>query len=149
MSAPPTLGILAGGGPIPGQVAAAARAAGRDVFIVGLEGFAETAVIAPYKHLEILAFYESHLYERPHACWQPADRDKMGEGRITRYFFVMDDGPPEKGLSCPANDYKVCFLVIFHDLSLEALSGPPKAQKFWPSTVVLYHRFSIYDGEIF
>lgn len=44
------LGILAGGGPLPGQVAAAARAAGRWVFLVGLEGFAEPAMLAPYPH---------------------------------------------------------------------------------------------------
>ena len=44
------LGILAGGGPFPGQVAAAASSAGRAVFIVGFEDFAEPAVIAPYKH---------------------------------------------------------------------------------------------------
>jgi hypothetical protein len=30
----------------------------------------------------------------------------MGKGRITGYFFVMGDGLPEKGLYCPANDYK-------------------------------------------
>ena len=48
--APPTLGILAGGGPLPGRVAAAARAAGRAVFLVGLEGFAEPAVLAPFPH---------------------------------------------------------------------------------------------------
>ena len=35
------LGILAGGGPFPGRVAAAARAAGRPVFIVALRGYAE------------------------------------------------------------------------------------------------------------
>ncbi len=46
----PALGILAGGGMLPGQVAAAARASGRNVFVVGLEGFAEPAVIAPYPH---------------------------------------------------------------------------------------------------
>ena len=40
------------------------------------------------------------------AFWQPAERDKMGKGRITGYFFVMGDGLPEKGLYCPANDYK-------------------------------------------
>jgi DUF1009 family protein len=45
-----TLGILAGGGVLPGQVAAAARAAGREVFIVAFEGFAEPGVIAPYPH---------------------------------------------------------------------------------------------------
>jgi UDP-2,3-diacylglucosamine hydrolase len=43
------LGILAGGGPLPGQVAAAAQAAGRRVFIVGLEG-AEPSVLAPWPH---------------------------------------------------------------------------------------------------
>jgi UDP-2,3-diacylglucosamine hydrolase len=44
------LGILAGGGPLPGQVARAAQAAGRGVFLVGFEGFAEQAVLAPYPH---------------------------------------------------------------------------------------------------
>ena len=47
---PRTLGILAGGGRLPAQVAAAAQAAGRAVFIVGLEGFAEKQVIAPWPH---------------------------------------------------------------------------------------------------
>ncbi len=46
----PALGILAGGGPLPGQVAAAGRAAGRDVFLIGLDGYAEPAVLAPYPH---------------------------------------------------------------------------------------------------
>ena len=44
------LGIIAGGGPLPGQVAQAARAAGRGVFIAGIEGFAEPEVLAPYPH---------------------------------------------------------------------------------------------------
>jgi DUF1009 family protein len=44
------LGILAGGGPLPGRVAAAAAAAGRPVFLVGLEGYAEPAVLAPFSH---------------------------------------------------------------------------------------------------
>ena len=44
------LGIIAGGGPLPGQVAAAAQAAGRKVFIVALEGFAEPHVVTPYPH---------------------------------------------------------------------------------------------------
>jgi DUF1009 family protein len=48
----PVLGILAGGGPFPGRVAAAARAAGRRVFIVALRGFAEPAVVAAYPHAE-------------------------------------------------------------------------------------------------
>jgi DUF1009 family protein len=47
---PAPLGILAGGGTLPGRVAAAAQAAGRRVFMVGLEGFAEAAVLAPFPH---------------------------------------------------------------------------------------------------
>jgi UDP-2,3-diacylglucosamine hydrolase len=35
---------------MPGRVAAAARAAGRGVFIVGLDGFADRTVLAPYPH---------------------------------------------------------------------------------------------------
>lgn len=48
MSAP--LGIIAGGGPLPGQVAEAARAAGRSVFIIGIEGYAEPDVLRPFAH---------------------------------------------------------------------------------------------------
>ncbi|MHB1305427.1 MAG: LpxI family protein [Acidiphilium sp.] len=44
------LGIVAGGGPLPGQVAAAARAGGRGVFVVALEGYAEPAVVGGYPH---------------------------------------------------------------------------------------------------
>ena len=44
------LGIIAGGGAMPLRVAAAARAAGREVFLVGLEGFAEPRGLAPWPH---------------------------------------------------------------------------------------------------
>jgi hypothetical protein len=47
---PSTLGIIAGSGPLPAQVARAAEAAGRRVFIIGLEGHAEPAVLAPFPH---------------------------------------------------------------------------------------------------
>jgi UDP-2,3-diacylglucosamine hydrolase len=47
---PRRLGIIAGGGVLPVRVAAAARAAGRGVFIVGLEGFADPAILAPWPH---------------------------------------------------------------------------------------------------
>ena len=47
---PRRLGIIAGGGLLPAKVAAAARAAGRGVFIVGLEGFADPAILAPWPH---------------------------------------------------------------------------------------------------
>jgi len=44
------LGIIAGSGPMPGQVARAAQASGRPVFLLGLEGFAEATVLAPFPH---------------------------------------------------------------------------------------------------
>lgn len=44
------LGILAGSGVLPARVAEAALAAGRAVFIVGLEGHAEPQVLAPFRH---------------------------------------------------------------------------------------------------
>jgi DUF1009 family protein len=44
------LGIIAGGGDLPGQVAQAAIAAGRAVFIAALETFADPRVVAPYPH---------------------------------------------------------------------------------------------------
>lgn len=47
---PRKLGIIAGAGGLPGRLAAAARAAGRGVFILGLEGFADPAVLAPWPH---------------------------------------------------------------------------------------------------
>jgi DUF1009 family protein len=45
-----TLGIIAGGGAMPAQLAAAAQASGRAVFILGLEGHADPAAIAPFPH---------------------------------------------------------------------------------------------------
>ena len=47
---PRKIGIIAGGGELPGKVAAAAQAAGRDVFILGLESYADPAVLAPWSH---------------------------------------------------------------------------------------------------
>ncbi len=47
---PRSLGILAGGGRLPHQVAAAARAAGRAVFVVGLEGFVDRAWLGDWPH---------------------------------------------------------------------------------------------------
>jgi DUF1009 family protein len=46
--APAALGIIAGGGVLPGRVAAAARAQGREVFVAAIEGFADPALIAGF-----------------------------------------------------------------------------------------------------
>ncbi len=47
---PRSLGIIAGGGELPAKVAAAAAATGRNVFILGLDGFADPAILAPWPH---------------------------------------------------------------------------------------------------
>lgn len=46
----PKLAILAGGGPLPGKIAAACRNAGRDVFIVAHEGITDPDAIADFAH---------------------------------------------------------------------------------------------------
>ncbi len=45
-----TLGIICGSGEIPVKVASAARAIGRPVYLVGLEGFADAKLLAPFPH---------------------------------------------------------------------------------------------------
>ncbi|HEY2616574.1 MAG TPA: UDP-2,3-diacylglucosamine diphosphatase LpxI [Acetobacteraceae bacterium] len=105
-----TLGILAGGGRLPGQVAAAARAAGRSVFLVGLDGFADPAVLAPWPHevVRILAAGRILAALREHGCEDlvlvgPVRRPSLldlrpdAEGarvlaRIGRAAFAGDDG---------------------------------------------------------
>jgi hypothetical protein len=110
-SGPPrALGILAGGGKLPGQVAAAARAAGRRVFMVGLEGCAESEVLAPWPHEVIRITSPSRILAALHAfgCQdlvligpvrrpslfglRPAADDARFLGRIGRAAFGGDDG---------------------------------------------------------
>lgn len=110
MNARPALGILAGGGPIPAQVATAARAAGRDVFIIGLEGFAQPALIRDFPHAvlrigavgRILAELRAHRCEdlvligtirRPSIFdLRPDAEGAKLLGRIGRAAFGGDDG---------------------------------------------------------
>ena len=111
MNIPPrVLGILAGGGALPARVAAAAQAAGRAVFIVGLEGFAEPALLAPWPHelIRIGAVGSILAALRAHGCQdlvligavrRPSMLDLRpdAEGarmlaRIGRAAFAGDDG---------------------------------------------------------
>ena len=87
------LGILAGGGVLPARIAAAAQAAGRAVFIVGLEGFADPAVVAPFPHAMIrLAAAGRILSElRAHSC-----RDLVMIGPIRRPS-LLDMRPDAEG----------------------------------------------------
>jgi UDP-2,3-diacylglucosamine hydrolase len=105
-----TLGILAGGGVLPAHVAEAARAAGRAVFIVGLQGYAEAAVLAPFPHAMIRIGAAGRILTtlRAHGCRDlvlvgPVRRPSLldlrpdGEGtrilaRIGRAAFAGDDG---------------------------------------------------------
>lgn len=75
------LGIIAGGGTLPAQVAAAARAAGRAVFVVGLEGFADPAVLAPFPHRMLRMGAASRILGalREHCC-----RDLVMIGPVRR-----------------------------------------------------------------
>ncbi len=110
MTAAATLGILAGGGTLPGRVAAAAQAAGRQVFLVALEGFAEPAVLAPFPHAPARIGAAGRILDllRSNACRDlvlvgPVRRPSLldlrpdAEGarllaRIGRAAFAGDDG---------------------------------------------------------
>lgn len=87
------LGILAGGGPFPGRVAAAAQAAGRPVFIVALQGFAEPAVIGayPYAAARMGAAGQILGLLREHAC-----RDVVLVGPVRRPS-ILDLRPDADG----------------------------------------------------
>src|SRR5271167_3994485 len=107
---PRRLGIIAGGGVLPVRVAAAARAAGRGVFIVGLEGFADPALLTPWPHemRRIGAAARIIAALREHGCQDlvmigPVRRPSLldlrpdAEGarllaRIGRAAFAGDDG---------------------------------------------------------
>ena len=109
-AARPPLGILAGGGTLPAQVARAAQAAGRPVFLVGLEGFAEPAVLAPFQHAIARVGAVGHILGllRGHGCTdlvmigpvrRPSLLDLRPDGagakllaRIGRAAFAGDDG---------------------------------------------------------
>lgn len=104
------LGIIAGGGPLPGMVAAAARASGRRVFILGIEGFADPVILAPWPHtiVRIGAAGRMLAVLREHGCQDlvmigPVSRPSLLDlrpdaqgvrilARIGRAIFMGDDG---------------------------------------------------------
>jgi DUF1009 family protein len=108
--APCTLGIIAGGGNLPGQVAAAARASGRDVFIAAIDGFAEPEIVAGFEHrfFRLGAIGAIRQALREHGCAEvvmigPVKRPSLlalrpdAEGakllaKIGRAAFAGDDG---------------------------------------------------------
>lgn len=111
MSVPPTtVGILAGGGPLPAKVAEAAKKAGQSVFIIGFEGFAESDVLAPWPHECVRLGAAGRMLSllREHGCTElvligPIRRPSLrslcpdAEGarilaRLGKALFAGDDG---------------------------------------------------------
>ena len=104
------LGILAGGGPFPGRVAEAAVKCGREVFVVGFEGYAEPDVIErfPHEYVRLGAAGRMLHLLREHGCRDlvlvgPVRRPSLLTlrpdaeglrivGRIGRAAFTGDDG---------------------------------------------------------
>jgi DUF1009 family protein len=104
------LGILAGGGPFPGRVAEAAMRAGRRVFIIGLQDYAEPSVIGGFPHEYVRLGAAGRMLQllRGHGCRDlvlvgPVRRPSLldlrpdAEGarilaRIGRAAFSGDDG---------------------------------------------------------
>ncbi|MDF7674416.1 UDP-2,3-diacylglucosamine diphosphatase LpxI [Acetobacteraceae bacterium ESL0709] len=104
------VGILAGGGPLPAQLAKKLTEQGRRVFIVGFDGFAESALLKNYPHKlirlaaagEILRSLKEHDCEdlvligpvkRP--SWRDLRPDAEGArilARLGRAVFKGDDG---------------------------------------------------------
>ncbi|MEJ5154760.1 UDP-2,3-diacylglucosamine diphosphatase LpxI [Gluconobacter wancherniae] len=104
------VGILAGGGPLPSQVAERVLAEGRQVFIVGFQGFADPELLAPYPHKiirlaaagDILGTLHLHgctelvligPVRRP--AWRDIRPDAEGArilAKLGRAIFAGDDG---------------------------------------------------------
>jgi DUF1009 family protein len=75
------LGIVAGGGSLPADVARAALAAGRPVFVLALQGFADLALLAPFPHavIRLGAIGRGIALMRQHHC-----RDVVMIGGVKR-----------------------------------------------------------------
>lgn len=101
----PALGILAGGGRLPGHVAAAAAAAGRAVFIIGLDGFADAAVLAPWPHAMIRIGAAGRILKalRANRC-----RDLVLIGAVRRPSF-FDLRPDAEGVRLLARAGRAAF----------------------------------------
>ncbi len=147
------LGILAGGGTLPGRVAEAARAAGRAVFLVGLEGFAEAAVLAPFPHAyaRIGAAGRILALLRDHAC---QDLVLVGPVRRPSFFDVRPDAESARilariGRAAFSGDDGLLAAVVrvlseegfrvlgVHEVLTEALAPPGQLGRCAPDALAL------------
>lgn len=151
---PRMLGIIAGGGLLPGRVAAAAHAAGRGVFILGLEGFADPAVLAPWPHeIQRMGAAGRILAAlRDHGCQDlvmigPVRRPSLldmrpdAEGarmlaRVGRAAFAGDDGLLAAVMRIFAQEG---FIVLgAHEVMREALAPPGLLTRTGPDAQAMF-----------
>ena len=92
------LGIIAGGGMMPLRVAAAAQAAGREVFLLGLEGFAQPALLASYPHAFVRIGAAGRILELLRAH-QVRDLVLVGTVRRPGFFDLRPDAEGAKLLA--------------------------------------------------
>jgi len=147
------LGILAGGGPFPGQVAEAARRQGREVFIIAFEGYAEPSVIGgfPHEFVRVGAAGKILSLLRAHGCRDlvlvgPVKRPSMldlrpdAEGlrimsRIGRAAFAGDDGLLAAVVRVLAEEG---FRILgAHDVIAEAVGGEGQLGSVAPDAAAL------------
>jgi DUF1009 family protein len=85
-----TLGIIAGGGRVPSQLAAAVAATGRPVFVLALDGHADRAAIAPFPHetIRLGAVGEGLAHLRAHGV---TDLVLVGTVRRPSLLTLMPD----------------------------------------------------------
>lgn len=93
----PKLGILAGGGPLPGHLIDACRNSGRDCFVVAFEGQAEPDIVARAEHVWIRLGAAGEALARLHAAGveeivmagpvrRPTWRELRPDGRAARFL---------------------------------------------------------------
>jgi DUF1009 family protein len=142
------LGILAGGGPLPVQVAQAARASGREVFLIGFDGYANPVALAGWPHviLRLGAMGSILAALRAHHCSDlvlvgPVRRPSLfdlrpdAEGvkilaRIGRAAFAGDDGLLAAVVRVLGEEgFRV---VGAHEILTEILSPPGQMTRLGP-----------------
>lgn len=93
----PKLGILAGGGPLPGHLIDACRNSGRDCFVVAFEGQAEPEIVARAEHVWVRLGAAGEALARLHAAGveeivmagpvrRPTWRELRPDGRAARFL---------------------------------------------------------------
>lgn len=106
----PVLGILAGGGPLPGKVAEAAKKKGYSIFIVAFKDFAEPHIVSSWPHEYVRLAAAGHILNilRQNNCKElvligPVKRPSFFDlrpdpegvrilGKIGKALFAGDDG---------------------------------------------------------